>query len=73
MSRVEALRDLALLTDGEARETLTAAILYFVEGHSFEGVEEMLDLPSRTASKMLRQFAARARKRSARLDRGGRS
>jgi RNA polymerase sigma-70 factor (ECF subfamily) len=71
MNRVEAMRDLALLTDGESPETLTAAILYFVEGHTLDEVGRVLDLPRQTVSKMLRQFAARARKRSARLGPGG--
>ncbi len=29
MTRVEALRDLTLITDGEKSQTLTAAVLYF--------------------------------------------
>jgi RNA polymerase sigma-70 factor (ECF subfamily) len=73
MNRVEALRDLALLTEGESPQTLTAAFLYFVEDHSLEAVGRVLDLERHQVSKLLRQFAERARKRSARFDRGGTS
>jgi RNA polymerase sigma factor (sigma-70 family) len=71
LARVEAMKDLALLTAGESPQTLTAASLYFVEGHTLEEVAQVLELSTRTVSKLLRQFAERARKRSARLAPGG--
>jgi RNA polymerase sigma-70 factor (ECF subfamily) len=70
MTRVEALQDLAVLTQGEKPRVLTAAILYFVEGYTEAEVGRVLDLERHTVSKLLRQFAERARKRSARLERG---
>jgi RNA polymerase sigma factor (sigma-70 family) len=69
MARVEAMRDLALLTDGEKAQTLTAAVLYFAEGHSMQEVGEALDLDRKEVSDLLHEFAERARKRSARLTR----
>jgi len=72
LGQVEAMLDLALLTEGESPQTLTAAFLYFVEGNSLEAVARMMGLERHQVSKMLRQFAARARKRSERL-RGGTS
>jgi hypothetical protein len=38
LEQVEAAQDLALLTQGEKPRTLTAALLYFVEGYSMEEV-----------------------------------
>lgn len=70
LGRVEALRDLAILTDGESPRALTAAVLYFVEGYTLEEVAQALDLTRKTVSELLRRFAERARKRSARLDPG---
>ena len=72
LARVEALRDLVLLTDGESQEALTAAILYFVEGHTMEEVGETLDLNRREVSDLLHRFAERARQRSARFKPGDR-
>ncbi|HLL06222.1 MAG TPA: sigma-70 family RNA polymerase sigma factor [Myxococcaceae bacterium] len=71
LPRVEALRDLAILTEGEAPEVLTAAVLYFVEGYTLDEVAQTLDLSRKTLSTLLRQFADRARQRSLRLGRGG--
>jgi RNA polymerase sigma factor (sigma-70 family) len=73
MNRVEALRDLALLTDGESPQALTAAVLYFVEGYTMQEVAEVLGLDRRTVSELLHAFAERARKRSTRLKKGGTS
>jgi RNA polymerase sigma-70 factor (ECF subfamily) len=70
MGRVEALRDLSLLTDGEPPQILTAAILYFVEGHTMEEVGQALGLSRKEVSALLRQFAERARQRSSRFKRG---
>jgi RNA polymerase sigma factor (sigma-70 family) len=66
--RVEAAMDLALLTHGEKPETMTCAYLYFVEGYTTEEIAQTLDLSRKTVGRMLAQFAARARKRSARLE-----
>lgn len=71
LSRVEAARDLALLTEGETPQPLTAAFLYFVEGNSLEAVGRVLGMERHQVSRLLRQFAERARKRSAQLGRGG--
>jgi RNA polymerase sigma factor (sigma-70 family) len=67
LARVEALQDLALLTRGEKPQTLTAALLYYVEEHTIEEVAKVLGVSRKTASNLLRQFASRARKRSARF------
>jgi RNA polymerase sigma factor (sigma-70 family) len=70
LPRVEALRDLALLTEGEPPQVLTAAVLYFVEGYTQEEVGQVLDLDRRQVSHVLHGFAERARKRSSRLGKG---
>ncbi len=70
LERVEAMQDLALLTHGEEPQTLTAALLYFVEEHTLEEVAQVLDLTRKTVSKLLQQFCERARKRSLRLEPG---
>jgi RNA polymerase sigma factor (sigma-70 family) len=67
-AQVEAAQDLAILTQGEDPQTIAAAMLYFVEGHTTEEVGEVLDLSRKTVGKLLAQFAERARKRKARLD-----
>jgi RNA polymerase sigma-70 factor (ECF subfamily) len=66
--RVEAAQDLALLTQGEEPQVLTAAFLYHVEGYSTEEVAQTLDLSRKTVSKLLVRFTERARKRSARFE-----
>ncbi|MHB8872949.1 MAG: RNA polymerase sigma factor, partial [Myxococcaceae bacterium] len=68
MAQVEAAQDLALLTHREQPEVVTAAYLYFVEGHTTEEVGQVLDLSRKTVGKLLAGFAERARKRNARLD-----
>jgi RNA polymerase sigma-70 factor (ECF subfamily) len=73
MAQVEAMRDLALLTAGEKPEALTVAILYFVEGYTMEEIGEVLDLDRKEVSRLLRELAERARKRSAQLKPGGTS
>jgi RNA polymerase sigma factor (sigma-70 family) len=73
MARVEALRDLSLLTDGERPQALTAAVLYFVEGYTMQEVGDALDLDRKEVSVLLHEFAERARKRSTRLTPGGHS
>jgi RNA polymerase sigma factor (sigma-70 family) len=71
LNRVEAAKDLALLTEGESEQVLTAAFLYFVEGNSLEAVGRVLGLERHQVSRLLRQFAERARKRGDRLRRRG--
>jgi RNA polymerase sigma-70 factor (ECF subfamily) len=68
LSRVEAAQDLALLTQGEEPQVLTAAFLYFVEGHSAEQVGQILKLPRKAVEKMLKQFLKRARAKQARFE-----
>jgi RNA polymerase sigma-70 factor (ECF subfamily) len=68
LSRVEAAQDLALLTQGEEPQVLTAAFLYFVEGHSAEQVGQVLNLSRQAVMKMLQQFLKRARARRTRLE-----
>lgn len=70
LARVEALQDLAILTHGEKPQALTAAVLYFAEDHTMEEIAMVLRCSRRTIAKLLRQFAARARKRTNRLDKG---
>lgn len=68
LSQVEALRDLALLTDGETPLALTAAILHFVEGHTKSEVGEILELDRKEVAHLLRGFAERARRRSSQFE-----
>jgi RNA polymerase sigma factor (sigma-70 family) len=70
LPRVEALHDLALLTEGESAQVLTAAVLYYVEGYSLEAVGQVLDLDRKKVSELLQDFSERARQRSSRLKRG---
>jgi RNA polymerase sigma factor (sigma-70 family) len=67
VERVEATHDLALLTKGEDEQTLTCAVLYFVEGYTTQEIAETLDLSRKTVGRALAAFAARANKRSERL------
>ncbi|MFE8596879.1 RNA polymerase sigma factor [Archangium violaceum] len=67
LNRVEAAQDLALLTQEEEPRVLTAAFLYFVEGHSAEQVGQILKLPRKAVEKMLKQFLKRARAKQARF------
>jgi RNA polymerase sigma factor (sigma-70 family) len=73
LPRVEAYKDLTLLTEGEDPQTIHAAILYFVEGYTLEEVGKELNLDRKAVSELLRDFAERARKRSARFNPGGAS
>lgn len=68
VGRVEAAQDLALLTQGEEPQVLTAAFLYFVEGHSAEQVGQVLNLSRKAVAKMLEQFVKRARARQSRFE-----
>jgi RNA polymerase sigma-70 factor (ECF subfamily) len=65
--RVEATHDLALLTKGEDEQTLTCAVLYFVEGYTTSEIADTLDVSRKTVSRALAAFAARATKRAERL------
>ena len=71
LARIEAMRDLALLTGGESAQTITAVFLYYAEGYSLEEVGITLDLDRKKAAAIIRGFAERARQRSLRLHRGG--
>ncbi|KFE67751.1 RNA polymerase sigma-54 factor RpoN [Hyalangium minutum] len=73
MARVEALRDLSLLTESESPQAISAAVLYFVEGYTLQEVGKVLDLDRKAVSALLHQFAERARQRSVRLQPGERS
>ena len=66
---VEAVQDLALLTEGEKPKVLTAACLHLVEGHSITQAGQILHLRPDEVAQMLRGFLKRARARQARLER----
>ncbi|WP_164017154.1 RNA polymerase sigma factor [Pyxidicoccus trucidator] len=68
--RIEAAKDLSLLTRGECPRTLQVAVLHFVEGQTLTEVGEGLDLSRKTVHRLLERFVSRARKRSTRLVRG---
>jgi RNA polymerase sigma factor (sigma-70 family) len=68
--RTEAAMDLALLTQGEKPDAVTAAFLYFVEGYTTDEIGRSLDLSRKTVGRLLVRFAERAKKRSARLEPG---
>ncbi len=71
MARVEAAKDLALLTSGEDEQTMTIAVLYFVEGHSTLEIADALDLSRKTVGRVLKAFSERGRKRATRLSMEG--
>jgi RNA polymerase sigma-70 factor (ECF subfamily) len=71
LNRVEAAQDLALLTQGEKPQVLTAAYLYFVEGNSAKQVGQSLNLSRQIVAEMLKQFVKRARARRARFEPSG--
>lgn len=71
LARVEAMRDLALLTDGEQPLAITVASLYFVEGYTMQEIGRTLGLDRKTVSGLLHGFAERARGRSVRFTPGG--
>lgn len=73
LSRLEAAQDLALLTQEETPKVLTAAFLYFVEGHSAQQVGQVLNLSRKKVEEMLKGFLKRARARRNRLAGGGSS
>ncbi|MBL8952404.1 MAG: sigma-70 family RNA polymerase sigma factor [Myxococcaceae bacterium] len=66
-ARLEAARDLALLTEGEDEQTLTCALLYFVEAYTTEEIAQSLGISRKTVGRALAAFAGRAQKRAARL------
>jgi RNA polymerase sigma-70 factor (ECF subfamily) len=63
-ARVDAQSDLAQITRNESAQALTAAVLYFVEGYTFEEVGYLLSLSRKTTSKLLQQFSRRVRRRA---------
>jgi RNA polymerase sigma-70 factor (ECF subfamily) len=65
--RVESALELALLTRGESRQSMTVALLHFVDGCTVTEVGDALDLSRRTVRRLLDRFVARARKRSTRF------
>jgi RNA polymerase sigma-70 factor (ECF subfamily) len=66
-ARLEAARDVALLTHGEDEQTLTCAVLYFVEGYTTQEIAESLDISRKTVGRALAAFAERAKKRAERF------
>lgn len=66
-ARLEAARDLALLTEGEDEQTLTCAVLYFVEAYTTEEIAQSLGISRKTVGRALAAFSTRAQKRAARL------
>ena len=66
-ARLEAARDLSLLTEGEDEQTLTCALLYFVEGYTTEEIAQSLNISRKTVGRALAAFSERAQKRAARL------
>lgn len=63
LAQVEALCDLAILTQGESPEVLSAAVYHFVDGWTLVEVARELGLDRKKVSKMLQQFIRRARQR----------
>ncbi len=66
-ARLEAARDLALLTEGEDEQTLTCALLYFVEAYTTEEIAQSLGISRKTVGRALAAFSTRAQKRAARF------
>lgn len=66
-ARINAAKDLALLTAGEDEQTLTAALLYFVEGYTTEELAQTLSVSRKTVGRMLAAFCERAQKRAERF------
>jgi RNA polymerase sigma-70 factor (ECF subfamily) len=73
MPRIEALMDLATLTQDEPDEVVAAAAHYLVDGLSYEEVGKELGISRKKASALLEQFNERVRQRSAQLKRKARS
>jgi RNA polymerase sigma-70 factor (ECF subfamily) len=66
-ARVEAIGDVSLLTHGEDEQTLTCAVLYFVEGYTTDEIAQTLDVSRKTVGRALAAFADRAQKRATRF------
>lgn len=66
-ARLEAARDVALLTHGEDEQTLTCAVMYFVEGSTTEEIAAALGISRKTVGRALAAFAERAKKRAERF------
>jgi RNA polymerase sigma-70 factor (ECF subfamily) len=71
LSRLEVAQDLALLTQEETPEVLTAAFLRFAEGHSVKQVGQVLNQPRKKVEEMLKGFLKRARARRQRFETWG--
>lgn len=69
--RVEAARQLALLTKEASSQAITAALFYFVEGYTLEEVGAKLGRSRKTVRRMMQHFCETARKREARFQRAG--
>jgi RNA polymerase sigma-70 factor (ECF subfamily) len=68
MARVDALNHLTALTLNEPSTTRIAAMLYFVEGYTMRQIGEVLQLPRWKASRLLRKFTERVRKRAIHIE-----
>jgi RNA polymerase sigma-70 factor (ECF subfamily) len=68
MVRVDALNHLTVLTLHESSRARIAAVLYFVEGYTMGQIGEALQLPPRKASRLLRKFVERVRKRAIHIE-----
>ncbi len=68
--RVENVQELVLLTRGESHQSMTVAVLHFVDDCTVTEVGDALDLSRKTVNRLLNRFVARAKKRSTRF--GGR-
>jgi RNA polymerase sigma factor (sigma-70 family) len=66
LARLDALQELAIITEGETPQSLTVAVLFFVEGYTIAEVAEVLNLSRRVISDLLRKFSERARQKIAR-------
>lgn len=64
LERSELLQDLAMLTKGEDDETLTAATMHFVEGHTLEEVAQTLGITRKTVAARLNRLMERVRSRA---------
>jgi RNA polymerase sigma-70 factor (ECF subfamily) len=64
LERSELLQDLVMLTRGEDEETLAAATMHWVEGHTLEEVASSLGVTRKTVAARLTRLTERARTRA---------
>lgn len=64
LERSELLQDLAMLTQGEEAETLTAATMHWVEGYTLEEIASTLSVTRKTVARRLKTLTERARSRA---------